>query len=254
MIHKAEYPILEFDDNPVAKLNPANFADSKFDTDKMIITFFPEVVQKLLDREEIFEELVIPGENPVPIYRFTEDPEVLLTLGQVGCPACAGNLDLFHAMGITKVMFCGGGGVLDRNVEVGQILVVDGAIRDEGFSYQYIAPSRVIRTDQETKEKIINYLKENDIPYLQGLTWTTDAIFRETPDRIALRKEEGAKIVEMEQAGCIAVARFRHFSYGALIYGGDDLSGEEWSMRGWRSRDGVRYDLVQLCRKLLKIF
>ncbi len=254
MIHKAEYPILEFDDNPVAKLNPANFADSKFDTDKMIITFFPEVVQKLLDREEIFEELVIPGENPVPIYRFTEDPEVLLTLGQVGCPACAGNLDLFHAMGITKVMFCGGGGVLDRNIEVGQILVVDGAIRDEGFSYQYIAPSRVIRTDQETKEKIINYLKENDIPYLQGLTWTTDAIFRETPERIALRKEEGAKIVEMEQAGCIAVARFRHFSYGALIYGGDDLSGEEWSMRGWRSRDGVRYDLVQLCRKLLKIF
>lgn len=254
MIHKAEYPILEFDDNPVAKLNPANFADSKFDTDKMIITFFPEVVQKLLDREEIFEELVIPGENPVPIYRFTEDPEVLLTLGQVGCPACAGNLDLFHAMGITKVMFCGGGGVLDRNIEVGQILVVDGAIRDEGFSYQYIAPSRVIRTDQETKEKIINYLKGNDIPYLQGLTWTTDAIFRETPERIALRKEEGAKIVEMEQAGCIAVARFRHFSYGALIYGGDDLSGEEWSMRGWRSRDGVRYDLVQLCRKLLKIF
>ena len=254
MIHKAEYPILEFDDNPVAKLNPANFADSKFDTDKMIITFFPEVVQKLLDREEIFEELVIPGENPVPIYRFTEDPEVLLTLGQVGCPACAGNLDLFHAMGITKVMFCGGGGVLDRNIEVGQILVVDGAIRDEGFSYQYIAPSRVIRTDQETKEKIINYLKENDIPYLQGLTWTTDAVFRETPERIALRKEEGAKIVEMEQAGCIAVARFRHFSYGALIYGGDDLSGEEWSMRGWRSRDGVRYDLVQLCRKLLKIF
>ena len=254
MIHKAEYPILEFDDNPVEKLNPANFADSKFDTDKMIITFFPEVVQKLLDREEIFEELVIPGENPVPIYRFTEDPEVLLTLGQVGCPACAGNLDLFHAMGITKVMFCGGGGVLDRNIEVGQILVVDGAIRDEGFSYQYIAPSRVIRTDQETKEKIINYLKENGIPYLQGLTWTTDAIFRETPDRIALRKEEGAKIVEMEQAGCIAVAQFRHFSYGALIYGGDDLSGEEWSMRGWRSRDGVRYDLVQLCRKLLKIF
>ena len=254
MIHKAEYPILEFDDNPVAKLNPANFADSKFDTDKMIITFFPEVVQKLLDREEIFEELVIPGENPVPIYCFTEDPEVLLTLGQVGCPACAGNLDLFHAMGITKVMFCGGGGVLDRNIEVGQILVVDGAIRDEGFSYQYIAPSRVIHTDQETKGKIINYLNENDIPYLQGLTWTTDAIFRETPDRIALRKEEGAKIVEMEQAGCIAVARFRHFSYGALIYGGDDLSGEEWSMRGWRSRDGVRYDLVQLCRKLLKIF
>ena len=253
MFYKTEYPVLEFDDNPVAKLNPSNFAGEKFNTDKMIITFFPEVIQKLLDREMILEERVIPGENPVPIYRFTQYPDVLLTLGQVGCPACAGNLDLFNAMGITKVMFCGGGGVLDRNIEVGQILVVDGAIRDEGFSYQYIAPSRVIHTDRETNEKIINYLKENEIPFLRGLTWTTDAIFRETPDRIALRKEEGAKIVEMEQAGCIAVAQFRRFSYGALIYGGDDLSGEEWSNRGWRSREGVRYDLVQLCRKLLEV-
>ena len=55
----------------------------------------------------------------------------------------------------------------------------------------------------------------------------------------------------MEQAGCIAVAKCRGFEYGALIYGGDDLSGEEWSERGWRSREGVRYDLVQLCKKLV---
>ena len=192
MLCRNEYPILEFDDNPVAKLNPTNFAGSKLDTDKLVITFFPEVIRKLLDQEAIFEDLVIPGENPVPIYRFTDDPEVLLTLGQVGCPACAGNLDLFNAMGITKVMFCGGGGVLDRNIAVGQILVVEGAIRDEGFSYQYIAPSRVIYAEKETNEKIVGYLKENEIPYLRGLTWTTDAIFRETPDRIALRKEEGA--------------------------------------------------------------
>lgn len=253
MLYKAEYPVLEFDDNPIAKLNPSNFADPKFDTDKIVITFFPEVVQKLLAQKAILEDRVIPGENPVPIYRFADDPDVLLTLGQVGCPACAGNLDLFHAMGITKAMFCGGGGVLDRNIEVGQILVVDGAIRDEGFSCQYIAPSRVIYADKDTNEKIIRYLKKNDIPFLQGLTWTTDAIFRETPDRIALRKAEGAKIVEMEQAGCIAVAQFRHFSYGALIYGGDDLSGEEWSNRGWRSREGIRYDLVHLCRKLLEL-
>ena len=41
----------------------------------------------------------------------------------------------------------GGGGVLDRNIEVGQLLLVDGAIRDEGFSYHYMPPSRVICTD-----------------------------------------------------------------------------------------------------------
>ena len=253
MLEKNDYPVLEYDDNPTAKLNPAAFADPKFDTDRMVITFFPEVVRKLLDRQAVLEDRVIPGENPIPIYRFAEHPDVLLTLGQVGCPACAGDLDLFNAMGITRVMFCGGGGVLDRNIEVGQILVVDGAIRDEGFSYHYLPPSRIVHAEAETNARIVRYLEKNGIPFIRGLTWTTDAIFRETPDRIALRKQEGARIVEMEQAGCLAVARFRRFSYGALIYGGDDLSGEEWSERGWRSRDGIRYDLVRLCLKLLEV-
>ncbi len=219
----------------------------------MVITFFPEVVKKLERDGLITEERLMPGENPFLVYRFTQQPDVLLTLGQVGCPACAGNLDEFHAMGITKVMFCGGGGVLDRNIEVGQILVVDGAIRDEGFSYQYIAPSRVIYTNPETTDTIRKHLDEKRIPYLRGLTWTTDAIFRETADRISRRKAEGAKIVEMEQAGCIAVAQFRGFAYGALIYGGDDLSGNEWSARGWNSREGIRHDLVMLCKDLVEV-
>lgn len=211
---------------------------------------FP-VLEKLLGRGALVPERTIPGENPVPIYRFREQPEILLTLGQVGCPACAGNLDLFHAMGIRKVMFCGGGGVLDRDIPVGRLLVVDGAIRDEGFSYQYLPPSRVVYSDPAVTETIVRCLDEKQVPYLRGLTWTTDALFRETEDRIARRKREGARIVEMEQAGCLAVAQFRGFSYGALIYGGDDLSGEKWDNRGWRSREGIRYDLVSLCQELV---
>jgi len=252
MITKSKYPILEFDDNKTAKLNPTSFAHQSFETDKLIITFFPEVMDKLAEEGKIILERTIGGENPVLIYRFSND-DILITLGQVGSPACAGNLDLFHAMGITKVMFCGGGGVLDKNIEVGQVLVVDGAIRDEGFSYHYIEPSRYIYTNPETTENIVKYLENNSIPYIRGLTWTTDAMFRETADIIAQRKEEGAKIVEMEQAGCIAVSQFRGFAYGALIYGGDDVSQDEWSNRGWRSREGIRYDLVALCKRLVKI-
>ena len=252
MIKNSEWPILEYDSAPVAKLNPTTFGADPFKTDKMVITFFPEVIDKLLSEGKIEPERTIPGENPVPVFRFTEDG-TLITLGQCGCPACAGNLDLFNAMGVTKVMFCGGGGVLDRTIEVGQILVVEGAIRDEGFSYHYLPPSRVVYADDEVNGRIVRYLEENAVSYLRGLVWTTDALFRETEERIERRKAEGAKIVEMEQAGCLAVARFRGFRYGALIYGGDDLSQDEWDDRGWRSRDGIRYDLVGLCRRLVHV-
>lgn len=254
LLRDAQYPILEFDENRTAKLNPGamSYAKHPFDTDKLVITFFPEVLEKLKAEGKILPERTIPGENPIPVYRFT-DRDVLIVLGVVGCPACAGNLDAFHAMGITKVMFCGGGGVLDKDIEVGQLLVVDGAIRDEGFSYHYIEPSRYIYTDPTVTGTIVRYLEAHSIPHLRGLTWTTDAVFRETDDRIARRKAEGAKIVEMEQAGCIAVAQFRGFQYGALIYGGDDVSQEQWSNRDWRSREGIRYDLVTLCKNLVEI-
>ena len=251
MIFAGEFPILEFDTDKEAKLNPSVFAEEKFRTDKMVITFFPEVIERLIAEKKLLKERVIGGENPVYVYHFTEHPEVLITLGYVGCPACAGNLDLFQAMGIQKVMFCGGGGVLDKNIEVGQLLVVDGAIRDEGFSYHYVKPSRLIYVDEAVNEKITAYLEQHDIAYIRGLTWTTDALFRETKDRIALRRKEGARIVEMEQAGCIAVAKFRGFDYGAIIYGGDDVSQDEWSDRSWRSRNGIRYDLVMLCKELV---
>ena len=252
MIVPGEYPILEYDDSRTAKINPSSIALEPFDTGRLIITFFPEVMERLIAEGKIVHERTIACENPVMIYRFS-DENILITLGQVGCPACAGNLDMFSAMGVRKVMFCGGGGVLDKNIEVGQLLVVDGAIRDEGFSYHYIEPSRYIHTNPATTEKIVRYLDQHSIPYIRGLTWTTDALFRETADRIALRKQEGAKIVEMEQAGCIAVAQFRGFEYGALIYGGDDVSQEEWSARDWRSRNGIRYDLVTLCKKLVDV-
>ena len=252
MLIKHDYPIMEFDDNKDAKINPTIYAGDSFSTNKLVITFFPEVMEKLKEEGKIVLERIIGGENPIHMYKFI-DADIFILLGNVGCPACAGNLDLFNAMGINKVMFCGSGGVLDKNIEVGQILVVDGVIRDEGFSYHYIEPSRYIYTDKKVTDKIVKYLDEKDISYLRGITWTTDALFREREDRIERRKKEGAKIVEMEQSGCIAVAQYRGFDYGALIYGEDDVSQEEWSKREWRSRQGIRYDLVMLCKELVEI-
>lgn len=251
MLHKAEFPILEFDDALTSVVDTSIFGRDPFSTDKMVITFFPEVIEQLLAEGAIQPERTIPGENPLPIYYFTEDPSVLISLGQVGCAACGGNLDAMWGAGIRKVMFCGGGGVLDPQIQPGQLLLVDGAIRDEGFSYHYIAPSRYIYTDSSLTDRIAARLDERHIPYLRGLVWTTDAMFRETRDRIARRTAEGAKIVEMEQSGCIAVAQFRGIAYGALIYGGDDVSREEWDDRNWRSHNSLRYDLVHLCRTLV---
>ena len=64
---------------------------------------------------------------------------------------------------------------------------------------------------------------------------------------------EDTLIVDMEQSGCLAAAKFRNFDYSALTFGRDDYESEEWTNRDWRSRNGIRYDLVGLCKSLVQI-
>lgn len=253
MIKKHKYPILEFDDCREALINPSTFKESHemLDCNKLIISFFKDAINTLLQEKKIEIHKVISGENDLVLYKFVDD-DVLLMHGTIGCAATGGFLDELTGIGIEKVMFCGGGGVLDNSIGVGELLVVEGAIRDEGFSYHYIEPSRIIYSQKDVREKICAYLTEQGVPYTTGIVWTTDAFYRETKEKIALRKEEGARIVEMEQSGCIAVAQFRDIKYGALIYGGDDVSRNVWDSRNWHNKGSIRYSMIEICKELVR--
>jgi purine-nucleoside phosphorylase len=88
--------------------------------------------------------------------------------------------------------------------------------------------------------------KAQGLPYLVGKTWTTEAPYRETRDKVDLRRREGCLTVEMEASALMAVAQFRNVVLGQVLYGGDDLSGDEWDHRDWQSRSGVRENLFWL--------
>ncbi len=67
MIRENEYPILEFDNDITAKLNPTSFGESSLSTNKLVITFFPEVIDKLAADEEI----VIDASGVVKVFDMT---------------------------------------------------------------------------------------------------------------------------------------------------------------------------------------
>jgi uridine phosphorylase len=165
----------------------------------------------------------------------------------VGAPVSAGLLEEAIAFGCRKFMACGGCGVLEKDIAVGHLIVVSGAVRDEGVSYHYLPPAREVNANESAVQALIKTLDQREIPYRVGKTWTTDAPYRETPDKIARRREEGCMTVEMESAALIAVAQFRNVIFGQALYGGDDLSGVEWDNREWTSRQEVRESLFWLC-------
>lgn len=117
---------------------------------------------------------------------------------------------------------------------------------DESLSYHYLELSREIECNQQALKCITDYLDKNKIPFIKAKTWTTDAFYRETEEKIALRVSEGCVTVEMEAAAFFAVSKFRNVVLGQILYGGDDLSGIEWDTRNWVDRKDIRINLVDL--------
>lgn len=248
---RKEFPILEFDPNPNAFINPSIVEeDSKPLSKNLVVCFFQDVLRALLAEGIIELYEMISGENPCPVYRF-KDYDCMIMQGAVGGAACGGDLEETIQLGARNIMFCGGAGSLHKDITVGKIVLVDSAIRDEGLSYHYMAPSREVRCNDRVLSFVENQLKEREVSYIKGKVWTTDAFYRETKDKIALRNNENCLMVEMEQAGLFAVTNFRNVNYAALIYGGDDLTSDKWDQRGWKNRSDVRRDLLFLCKDIV---
>lgn len=255
-MEKEKYPILEFDENRNAIINPSN-KKKKIDISKhCVITFFKDVIAKYLDEGRLKEISILKSETlDIPVYEtIVQGRKICLVQGFVGAPGSAGLLEELIALGISKFIVCGGAGVLRKDLTVGHLIIPTSAIRDEGTSYHYVKPSREIKADIAAVNLIESELAKLNIEFIKGKTWTTDAFYRETKDKVAQRVSEGCLCVEMEASAFMAVAQFRGVKLGQILYGGDDVSGDEWDSRGWHTREDIRRNLVdislEICLKM----
>lgn len=242
------YPILEFDPSPIAKIEPSKIYQGKDMPDHCVICFFRDVIEKVIEEQKprvLVQNYWEDGAHPV--YEISRNGRRLAFFHPgVGASLAANLLEEVIAFGCTKFIACGGCGVLQRDTPVGHLVVLSGAVRDEGVSYHYLPPARAVMADQQVVQKLESEIQKRGIPYQVGKTWTTEAPYRETDVKIIRRRNEGCLVVEMEAASMMAVAQFRKVGFGQVVYSGDDLSGEEWDNRGWQSRYEIRENLFWL--------
>jgi uridine phosphorylase len=249
-------PILEFDPTRQAMVEPSSVARPIGAPEHCVICFFREVIEELVSAHSA-RVLAEAGweDGPHPLYEIEHAGRRLAFFHPgVGAPVAGGLMEQAIAHGCRKFIACGGCGVLEPGVPVGQLVVVTAAVRDEGLSYHYLPAGRAIDADPEAIRAMEDALREQGVPYRRAKTWTTDAPYRETRARVAARRREGCLTVEMEASALMAVARFRGATFGQLLYAGDDLSGAEWDHRDWQSQPEVRARLFWLaaeaCLKL----
>ena len=242
------YPILEFDPTPTAIIEPKHLIEPIDIPEHCVLCFFQDVFDGLLKEGRL--KLVATQKSEIgahPVYELDMDGRRLAAFHPgVGAPLAAALLDEVIALGCKRFIACGGAGVLNREIAVGRLIVPSSAVRDEGTSYHYLPPSREVSASPEGVTAIEKALKADGIDYIVGKTWTTDGFYRETPEKVKLRKAEGCITVEMEAAAFFAVAQFRGVTFAQILYGGDNLDSEKWDSRHWNNQTSVREKLFWL--------
>jgi uridine phosphorylase len=131
-------------------------------------------------------------------------------VGIVGCAVGAP-----FAVLVAEELFASGCGLLISLTSAGQIVpagptpyfvIIDRALRDEGTSYHYAAPSEYGVADPVLVNAAAEALRESTVEAIVGATWTTDAPFRETEEAIEAAKSRGILAVEMEAAALYSFA------------------------------------------------
>ena len=250
-------PILEFDPDRNAILNPRTYGMDSPLPGIGVMCFFQDVIRKLDKQKKLVKIGVILCElGKIPVFQCTFKKRKLFVVhAGLGAPFSAGILEELIARGARQVVVAGGCGVLQKKIAVGHLIILNSAVRDEGTSYHYLTPNREVKPTLSVTRAVERVVQKHKYPYLMGKTWTTDGYFRETLQKREIRIKEGCVVVEMEAAALFAVAKFRGIGIGQILYGGDVVVPEGWDHRDWVKRKDIREKLFWLaveaaCEKL----
>jgi uridine phosphorylase len=117
---------------------------------------------------------------------------------------------------VAEELFASGCKLLISITSAGQIIargqtpyfvLIERALRDEGTSYHYLAPSPYSHINSTLLKHLDGAFDAANLRVLKGATWTTDAPFRETETAIAYAQSEKILGVEMEAAALYAFAQ-----------------------------------------------
>ena len=232
----------EFDRETNAVINPDMVTEKIQDFPEVTISCFSKKlfnsVLETFDAKKIIDIHSAVGLNPVYEVEY-KGKRFALFQSLVGEPLCVSQYEDLMAIGSKRLILLGTCGVLDKTIEDCGIIIPTAALRDEGTSFHYAEPSDIIEVNKKYRDTFKQVLAVCGYPYVEGMTWTTDACYRETREKVNRRKEQGAICVEMECAGMQALCDFRGTEFFQFFYAGDNLDHSSWDPR---SLGGSRLD------------
>jgi len=146
-----------------------------------------------------------------------------------GGPLSATVVEELAHYGIKKVIGYGYAGSLDRTIPIGQIILADAAVVSDGTSREYLPEAKFVYPNSELAHCLRECAQKTGVTIRGAKVWTTDAIYREYPQKVAGWREVGAEVVNMDTSHFYAVSKVVGVSAVYACVVSDCVEGPVWN-------------------------
>lgn len=142
---------------------------------------------------------------------------IACSTGVGGSSASIAVEELAH-LGVHTMIRIGSAGALQTNINLGDLIIAEGAIRDDGVSKTYVKDIYPAAPNFEVLSKIIEACKENDFPYHTGIIQSHETFYH---DSNVEEEKAWAKLgvlgSDFESAGLFVVGRIRKVRCASIL-------------------------------------
>ena len=127
-------------------------------------------------------------------------------------------LEELHNIGVEAVIRIGSAGALQEGIRIGDLILCEGAVREDGTSRTYVKTAYPAVADAEFLACTVEAAKEKGYPYHLGIAHSHESFYHDEADEIAdYWSRKGCLGADCETAPLYTVARLRHMKAMSIL-------------------------------------
>ena len=177
----------------------------------------PARVDRIGEQLEDVQELAFNREYKSIRGTYKGLPVLAVSTG-IGGPSMGIAVEELTRMGVTHLIRIGSCGALQKNIRLGDLILVQGAVRDEGASKTYLDPIYPAVPDFDLLCACAAAAKEEGSPAHVGLARSHDSFYTDREDEIdAFWSGKGVLGADMETAALFVIGRLRGVHTASIL-------------------------------------
>lgn len=168
----------------------------------------------------------------------------------IGGPVTAVLTEDLKQWGVKIVISLGLGSSIQNTVRIGDFIIVEKALRDEGTSFHYESSQEYAFPSEELLKKISTNITFKNLQVHYGSVWTTDAIYRETKSEVLTYQSKNILAVEMETATLYTVGKYCNIQCISIIGVSDSIASLKWEFKN--NSDEINKKFLDLLNYVLE--